>query len=196
MRHHALERPAIGTLGLLVVASACSSAEGTPTGTDAGGSIDATTFDAVVPDAGAESGLDSAPDVTGDESIADAPSDVADAGVCTTIALDPTFGTTGEVSTLPAPVGPILVQQADGKLLVIGSAQSIIMVRFATDGHVDTTFGTAGVATTTVSGTIRGAAVQPDGKFVLAGCTTTTTNSVILMRVNADGTPDTTFGSN
>ncbi len=71
-------------------------------------------------------------------------------------------------------------------------------------GGLDLTFGTNGVVTTgfPTAATAVGTVVQTDGKIVVAGtlgsgvADGSPTQSVILARYNANGTPDTTFGTN
>lgn len=71
--------------------------------------------------------------------------------------------------------------QADGKILVIGSSG---LVRYNTDGSLDTSFGTGGIVPTAGTSWV---AVQADGRIVTAGPE--------LRRFNADGTPDLSFGT-
>lgn len=66
-------------------------------------------------------------------------------------------------------------------------------------GAIDTTFGTNGFATTAVGTWAAAAAdiVQPDGKIVTAGqAEINGTNVILATRMNANGTPDATFGTN
>jgi large repetitive protein len=76
-------------------------------------------------------------------------------------------------------------------------------IRYTETGAVDTTFSRplfnfAGVVGCGVSDAVSGVAVQADGKIVLAGdhsvtCTSTFENA--LIRLNTDGSLDSTFGS-
>ena len=71
---------------------------------------------------------------------------------------------------------------------------------------MDTTFGTGGIATYDFNGSpsntdndqARDVAVQADGKIVMVGYAyvTSSNNALAIMRFNADGTIDTTFGNN
>src|SRR5207302_1044805 len=96
--------------------------------------------------------------------------------------LDGSFGTGGKVIT---PLGNVddeafaLVLQPDGKLVAAGytsSASSIAfaLMRYSTDGSLDTSFGTGGKVTTPI-GSVDDEAfalvLQPDGKLVAAGYT-------------------------
>lgn len=124
--------------------------------------------------------------------------------------LDPTFGTNGmlRVDFFAAgqdDIGLELVQQADGKLVVAGRAfdasgvRRLALLRLTSDGSLDATFGDGGrvaldvpdVARAEVSLRDRG-----DGKLVIAGQTRTQAEDcgAVIARLNADGSPDTTFG--
>jgi uncharacterized delta-60 repeat protein len=96
--------------------------------------------------------------------------------------------------------------QADGKIVVAGNTQvqiglstkRMLAVRFAADGTVDPAFGTAGVARVDFGGTdpeARSVLVQPDGKVVLAGTSSTSGGNFgfALARLHADGSPDASF---
>lgn len=110
-----------------------------------------------------------------------------------------------------------LVAQPDGKLLLAvdnyqNGGQYARLVRYTAAGQPDPTFGTNGEVniqgrsilaanpnpTTTF---VRALAVQPDGKIVLAGNVSngqvmgSPGDSPLLLRLNADGTPDTDFNT-
>jgi len=118
--------------------------------------------------------------------------------------LDLSFGGgTGKVITDVAggsrDSGRSMIQQADGKLVVAGSSESssntdFALVRYNTDGSLDTSFGGGSGKVTTDFGTNYdyGASViqQSDGKLVVAGYNS---NDFALVRYNADGTLDTSF---
>jgi uncharacterized delta-60 repeat protein len=119
---------------------------------------------------------------------------------------DPTFGSGGQVNAnLGLGVGGLALQP-DGKILVAGtggdflhSSLHIVVARFLADGTLDSTFGSAGEVT--VGSGLQGGliTVQADGKIVVAGMTLsmgTTIQSVVVARLNADGTTDTAFGTN
>ena len=104
-------------------------------------------------------------------------------------ALDTTFGTGGKVMTDIngndyAEAGAL---QADGKIIVAGRGTGtggvdFILARYLTNGALDTSFGTGGKLSTAVGTADRsdwclGLAVQPDGKFIAAGYTVTSTQS-------------------
>lgn len=122
--------------------------------------------------------------------------------------LDNTFGTGGVVTTVVGDNATFnaLIQQADGKLVVGGSAglttnPQFIVVRLNTDGSLDTSFGNQGVVTSVLSSSasvVNGLAQQTDGKLVFVGTANTTSfvPRVMVGRLNGNGTLDTTFGTN
>lgn len=69
----------------------------------------------------------------------------------------------------------------------------------AVTGSLDSTFGTNGAATVFINGAdeARDTVVQPDGKIIVAGISSTNTNrDFSLCRLNADGSIDNSFGTN
>src|SRR5262249_54535188 len=91
-------------------------------------------------------------------------------------ALDPTFGSGGKVLTefpgRTASVAEAIVGQPDGKLIAVGRTdQSLGMVRYNADGSLDGTLGSGGRVVAEFGGPTAGyaAALQPDGKIVVAG---------------------------
>ncbi len=130
--------------------------------------------------------------------------------------LDTTFGPrqTGKVTTkIGSEYNQVfaLVRQPDGKLVAAGSGMNspghFTIVRYNADGSVDTTFGNQGRVLTPVgpidsSGAeARSLALQPDGKLVVAGSVYAQPSDVggamdiALVRYNADGSLDTSFGT-
>ncbi len=101
-----------------------------------------------------------------------------------------------------------LAVQPDGKILVGGSFTTVSdagssynrsnIARFNADGSVDTAFGSDGKG---VGGNLYTLAVQPDGKILIGGSFTNvsdaggTHNRNNVARLNADGSVDTTFGT-
>ena len=122
-------------------------------------------------------------------------------------ALDTAFGSGGKVTTaVPGPNSRAngLAVQSDGKLLVAGgsfngSNYDFALVRYHADGSLDASFGNLGMVTTPIGTSqdyARSVAVQSDGKIVVAGDSNNGTNSdFALVRYNANGTLDTSFGS-
>lgn len=132
--------------------------------------------------------------------------DVAVTAYDSTGNLDSSFGNNGIVTTsLPeSPSAQAIALQTDGKIIttggqVINQAIGFLTIRYNSDGSLDNTFGTAGVAPNIMGyGCASSIALQPnDNKIIVAG--TTTNNGPLIFgicRYNSDGSPDVTFGSN
>ena len=92
----------------------------------------------------------------------------------------------------------VIVQQ-DGNLIVFGNAGGdLLLARYNADGTLDTTFGVNknGVVKDRFGGNYAigySVIMQQDGKLVVAGCVG---SDMLLVRYNANGTRDTTFGVN
>ena len=115
--------------------------------------------------------------------------------------LDTSFNGTGIVTT---PIGSgsdaaySVLAQSDGKIVAVGfssdsgSGLGVAVVRYNTDGTLDTSFNGTGKVTTPGTGVALSAALQSDGRIVAAGYAFLTTDFV-LVRYNANGTLDTSF---
>jgi uncharacterized delta-60 repeat protein len=85
----------------------------------------------------------------------------------------------------------------------VGGPRMVTVVKFSVDGALDSTFGDAGVATTElqfVGGSDEiDVIVQPDGKLLVSATVANATNAsdrdIAVARMNADGSPDATFGT-
>jgi uncharacterized delta-60 repeat protein len=93
-----------------------------------------------------------------------------------------------------------LVQQPDQKLVIAGwrLEDRLVVARFEPDGALDATFGSGGIVTTLVGTDSRAyaAALQPDGKIVVAGWSDSgPTIDFLLLRYQTDGTLDPAFGA-
>jgi uncharacterized delta-60 repeat protein len=118
--------------------------------------------------------------------------------------LDAGFAAGGELSTdflLPTGwsvgVYPTTLMQPDGKILVVAPNAGAGIRRYNTDGSLDTSFGDDGILVPKVEprSTIRGAALQPDGKIILVGLEyQIVAAKSMVVRVLADGSLDPTFG--
>jgi len=124
--------------------------------------------------------------------------------------LDTTFGsgfTTIAFEGYSSDTANDLIVQPDGKIVVVGVSdsrnfdqyngrQQFIVARFNPDGTRDTAFGTNGlVQPSDFGGTNASAesvALQPDGKIIVGG---TANGKGTVVRLNANGTLDTSFGS-
>ena len=131
--------------------------------------------------------------------------------------LDTGFDTDGKVTTaITTDSGSkgdrafAVAVQSDGKIVVAGNGVDIYdsrvaVVRYNSDGSLDTGFDTDGKVTTAIRGTgnredaARSVAVQSNGKIVIAGWSSDDPNSrpedFAVVRYNTDGSLDTGFGS-
>ncbi|PBC62611.1 calcium-binding protein [Streptomyces sp. Tue6028] len=117
--------------------------------------------------------------------------------------VDTSFGTNGRVLTdFSGPTEAMDVAlQPDGKIVAAGySGGRAAVARYLTTGALDPGFGTGGMVTTDPSpgsleegGDARTLVLQPDGKIVVGGEVGTTRFDFVLIRYNANGTPDTGF---
>ncbi len=118
--------------------------------------------------------------------------------------LDSSFGSNGLARIAVSPFfegSTSLTLQADGKIVVAGSAEAgHALARLNANGTPDTSFGTTGAVmlSSTGSSALRGVAVQADGKIVAAGDVALggMDADFSVVRVNANGSPDTGFGTN
>jgi uncharacterized delta-60 repeat protein/uncharacterized repeat protein (TIGR01451 family) len=117
-------------------------------------------------------------------------------------ALDPSFGSGGEVTTdFGGSDGAQAVAiQSDGKIVAVGGTFSFpsgdfALARYNADGSLDPSFGSGGKMTTDFGGfdAASAAVIQPDGRIVAAG--RSGSGDFALARYNADGSLDPTFGS-
>jgi uncharacterized delta-60 repeat protein len=114
--------------------------------------------------------------------------------------LDSTFGTGGIINDPGTAAAHAVALQPDGKLVVGGS--SFALRRYQMNGEPDSAFGDNGVTTDPIpSGEVYALAVQPDGKLVAAGAAAFWQAPWYhypfkLVRYNADGGLDRTFGYN
>jgi uncharacterized delta-60 repeat protein len=131
--------------------------------------------------------------------------------------LDTTFGTNGVVEIASQNLEFIthVAVQSDNKIIVCGKerrlinnviVQHVFLWRFTQNGILDTTFGASGVvsynnstwlASTEILLNINDLIILPDDKIVINQTYTATTNSYVMLRkFNANGSSDSTFGSN
>lgn len=122
--------------------------------------------------------------------------------------LDTTFGTGGKVSAdFYGYANYCYANMVDsqGRILAAGRAtdptnSDFAIVRYLSDGSLDTTFGTGGKVTlvgTPQSGGFSSILEQSDGKYVAVGTydPVDAKPTAILARFNADGSLDTTYGT-
>ncbi|MCC2955192.1 hypothetical protein LK542_06110 [Massilia sp. IC2-477] len=124
--------------------------------------------------------------------------------------LDTSFGTGGASvvgftsmfvpnTVLVGPDGALIIAGNTG---LAGSSQDFGVVRMNANGSLDTGFNDSGKLVITLSpyaDSVLGAQLQADGKLVLAGATrsgsSSSTNDFAVVRVNANGSLDTSFGN-
>ncbi len=122
--------------------------------------------------------------------------------------LDPSFGSRGIVKTAfgSDAFANALAIQKDGKLVAAGDGTKglttmFALARYGRDGSLDRNFGVGGRVLTQIGAgdaVANGLAIQPDGKVVAAGFSNppfTTKTAFTLVRYDADGSLDLSFGS-
>ncbi len=115
--------------------------------------------------------------------------------------LDAAFGTGGVVMT---DIGGFddrsfgLALQADGKIVLVGGASNgsdtdVAVVRYNTDGGLDSGFGSGGIVITPIGGGDdwgRDVAIQPDSKLIVVGSTDTgIRDDYLVLRYGTNGAP-------
>ena len=116
---------------------------------------------------------------------------------------DLSFGTKGVVVSTFSGAARFVSLQSDGKMVVFGSEDKLTsedrLVRYNTDGTLDSTFGNGGIV---ITGDFFGmygwlkSAIQADGKIIIVGPEQIKTGTFRMERYNSNGTLDTTFGVN
>ncbi|HZN65573.1 MAG TPA: PKD domain-containing protein, partial [Tepidisphaeraceae bacterium] len=84
----------------------------------------------------------------------------------------------------------------DGDIFVGGRTDTMVLGRLNPDGTLDPAYGAGGKVVTDVAandGGVRDMALQPDGKLVVVPYGYPPTPSFLVMRFNADGSPDAAF---
>ncbi len=131
--------------------------------------------------------------------------------------LDDSFGTNGTL-TEALQVSGTLQKYTEAKSVAIQSDSSIVvggytgdgsqnyfaLLRFTSSGNLDNTFGSNGIALTTIGGVndeIHSIAIQKDGKIIAGGYSEVVSQTAYeydfaLVRYNTDGSVDKTFGNN
>lgn len=118
--------------------------------------------------------------------------------------LDATFGTSGVVKTEDNRDIYAMDFQTDGKIVLAGSrydanGTDVGVFRHNSDGSLDNSFGTNGAAIIDFFGKqdiAKGIKVLADGKMIVGAIVTEgTTKKYALVKLNADGSIDNTFGT-
>jgi uncharacterized delta-60 repeat protein len=114
-------------------------------------------------------------------------------------ALDPDFDGDGRVTLPGGGSASAVLVQPDRNIVVAGNAMGsgvMTVTRLTPTGALDPTFGAGGTASIdfgSLADLAAGAALQPNGKIVVAGYTQSS-EDVAVARLNANGSPDATFG--
>ena len=130
---------------------------------------------------------------------------------------DPTFGTNGFVTTSMGPANDndwCVAIQPDMKIIVAGTCYNSVTqkddfaaIRYLPNGNIDSTFGSNGKVILSVGNYCydfcSSVLIQPDGKIVLSGSSCPVPDTLLtgnnggssLVRLNADGTLDPSFGN-
>lgn len=117
--------------------------------------------------------------------------------------VDTTFGTDGVTLINSGWIKSFVYDmdvQPDGKIVLAGyrwnnETGDFLMVRLNEDGSLDDSFGTNGIAIIDNGETevAESFTILPDGKFIISGYVF---DNFSMIRINHDGTVDTTFGNN
>ena len=115
--------------------------------------------------------------------------------------LDTTFDTDGRVTTdlngNDQDMAFAVAIQTDGKIVVGGFSGSadFALVRYNTNGGLDTSFDTDGIVLTDFGGNdqAQAIAIHTDGRIVASGFSNAVANDVAVARYNTSGSLDTTF---
>ncbi|MBU1097058.1 MAG: T9SS type A sorting domain-containing protein [Bacteroidetes bacterium] len=125
--------------------------------------------------------------------------------------IDSAFGTNGRVFTAIGEHQDYLTNikiQKDGKIVAVGYPQGNaltvdgIIIRYLQSGELDQSFGNGGIVITDYNGgsdAFNSIAFQKDGKILAVGYTNNKTSfrmEMFLVRYNADGSLDNSFGTN
>jgi uncharacterized delta-60 repeat protein len=115
--------------------------------------------------------------------------------------LDPAFASSGITKFFPGTTFALVhggAIDASGKILGVADQNpAALVVRFTVDGALDTTFNSTGYVSLTTVKPVGGIRLQSDGKILVAGTQLSGKSIVgVVVRLNANGTLDATFGSN
>lgn len=110
--------------------------------------------------------------------------------------LDPTYGNGGKVTTPTSFFISDAAVQTDGKIIAVGD----FVARYKLNGSLDPTFGSGGRVFLSSGFYANAVVIQPDGKIIAAGRIVSVhgpyfQGTFALMRLNRNGSLDTTFGA-
>ncbi len=117
--------------------------------------------------------------------------------------LDASFGNAGKVVTAVGPMSDDIYSiaiQPDGKILVAGNTRDngdyFVMARYLSNGTLDPSFGSGGIVKGEVGFGVK-AMLMPNGQIMFVGRKTGfTIPDIFVYRYNANGTLDTSYGTN
>jgi uncharacterized delta-60 repeat protein len=113
--------------------------------------------------------------------------------------LDTSFSGDGKLLTdiSNTDISQSMTQQADGKVILAGydGTNTLTMIRYDTNGDIDTTFGTAGIIKQTVGSSMSGeqVAIRADGRIIVAGSSTQSNKDFAILSFQSDGSLDSRF---
>ena len=111
--------------------------------------------------------------------------------------LDPTFALDGDITTNVGvhDTGRIVLTQTDGKIIIVGRAtgSNVVLIRYLSDGTLDPSFATGGIFSGNQVSAYT-ATLRADGKIVVMGQANGFTSNIPALRLNSNGTVDTTWG--
>lgn len=124
--------------------------------------------------------------------------------------LDSSFGSNGVTITdasnnLNNDYGTSIIVKDNGTFLVTGYSTNtngdtdFAIVQYSFDGLLDTSFGNNGIAIIDINGFddyALSSVLQSDGKIILVGYTINTNKDITIIRLNSDGSLDTSYGNN
>jgi uncharacterized delta-60 repeat protein len=113
--------------------------------------------------------------------------------------LDNSFADGGEENVLNLGASGVVLQ-TNGDIIVGGTYKKYIgVMRFSSNGTQDMTYGGNGVSTFDADpdydDAFNGMAIQPNGRVVVVGMSSTSTNEIMVARLTTSGSADQTFGT-
>ena len=113
--------------------------------------------------------------------------------------IDSSFGNNGKTYDGNRSVSAITLQP-DNKIVVAANyfktVSEFAAIRYLSNGKADLSFGSQGIARFPISANSAGIGLQSNGKIILSGTTYETKSKAVLVRVNTNGSIDSTFGVN
>jgi uncharacterized delta-60 repeat protein len=109
--------------------------------------------------------------------------------------LDTSFGNAGVVERPDLYPLKAVARQSDGRIVLAGQPGGGFWVsRLDTNGNLDATFAGMGTVQVFPTGRVENVLAQPDDKLVVVGTQDPNSADFVVVRLNSDGTIDTTWG--